>query len=116
MFLTFESEYVQEYIILRDYFVSSKDIDMNGIQFIISNKESGEIKDIFLEKKFLNNMFAWEKTKKDDIEFVSYGIERGPVNKLIIETGFVQMKKKFSKDQITNHPAKKYRYILKENI
>lgn len=110
MFLEFKAEYIQEYDILGHYYVSNG--ELNGLLVILSNTESGEVKDFFLAKDYLNDMYLWEKAKKEDVEFCSYGIEKGKTTKLVIETGFVKTKKKFSKDQFVSQPAKKYRFML----
>lgn len=115
MFLNFSVEYIQKFTILRDYYVGTGDVSLHGIYFILRNDESGEIKDFFLEKKYINNEFLWEKTKKNEVEYLSYGLDKGSINSLTIETGFVEMKKKFGKDQTSNHSAKRYKITFKEN-
>jgi len=110
MILGFKSEYIQEYKILRDYYVS--DGELHGIQFILCNSESGEVKQFFLDKKYLSDIYIWEKSKKEEADYLAYGIEKGEATKLIIETGHITMKKRFSKDQTVSQTAKKYRFIF----
>jgi len=110
MFLDFTLESFQEYRILRDYYISNGDI--HGIVFVIENKESGEVKTMFLEKEDVNNAFLWKKSKKNEVDYQSFGVEYGKEESILrIEMGKVTMKKKFS-DKTVEAKAKKYRFIL----
>jgi len=113
MFLEFTLESFQEYRILRDYYISNGDI--HGIVFVVENKESGEVKTLFLEKEEISNAFVWKKSKKTDVDYQSSGIEYGKEESILrIETGNLTMKKKFS-EKTVDVKAKKYRFILHTN-
>lgn len=112
LFLGFKPEHEKTYNIIRDYYVSTD--KTQGIYFIAEDKESGEMREFFLPRENMNNAFLPTKVKNQDVKYKLAGIETGQNSIIIIETGVLEKNKKFG-EGITTIPAKKYRYILKQN-
>lgn len=111
MILGFEVEHTHEFTVLRDYYMYNK--NFQGVVFVLRDEESSEVFSRFLPQSEMNNVYKWTKAKKEDKEVkrVTYGIEEGEESKLIIETGYLRVKGRFSKKE-KKIPAKKYRYTL----
>lgn len=112
--LAFEVEYEKEYKVLNSYYIY--DDNKEGILFIVKDEESGATSTEFLPRNQLSDQYEWFKSRKDNVQYRSAGIEGGEKNILIVETGYLKGKKKnvFSEKEASIF-AKKYRFIIKEN-
>lgn len=108
--MSHKSNETKEYAILRDYYTYYK--KREGVLFVLANEKADQTFSKFLPREQMNNTFEWEKVREGDVHYRSAGIEYGESSKLIIETGFIKVKRPFSKKAMT-YTYKKYRFVLK---
>jgi hypothetical protein len=108
--LGFTENHVQEYIILRDYYIQTK--DYSGILFILENPNSGEVFKRILPEEDANNIIEWKKLKKGEFKFESSIVERATRgNKMLVKTGLLKIEAGFPKKEV-EVPAKMFVYQL----
>lgn len=100
----------QEYTIVRDYYTYYK--KREGVLFVIANEKADQTSSKFLPRDQMNNTYEWEKVREGDVHYRTAGVESGTESKLIIETGFIKIKKPFG-HKVGTYTYKKYRFILK---
>lgn len=100
----------KEYKIIRDYHSEYK--KKEGVFFVLTNNEGTQTFSKFLPKEQMNNNYVWEKVKNSDVDYTSAGIEYGQESKLIVETGFIDVRKKVTGDR--TYTYRKFRFILNE--
>lgn len=99
------------YKIIRDYYTYFH--KKEGVLFVLSNPDGNQTFSRFLPRDQMNNNYEWSKVRTGDVHYRSAGIESGEEEKLIIETGFIKVKEKFTK-KIKTHTYRRYRFILKD--
>jgi hypothetical protein len=100
----------KEYKIIRDYYTYFH--KKEGVLFILADKDDNQTFSKFLPRDQMNNDYEWEKMKSGDVHYIAAGVESGNESKLIIETGFIKMKSRFSAQEKT-YTYRRYRFILK---
>lgn len=106
-----ENSETVEYPILRDFYISNGNVQ--GIQFLVIDPYTDEIKQIFVNKEDINGNYEPRKSDEPDVKLKAYGLEVGLENKLILEKGMWYKKGALNKE--IEVPAKRYRFILKKN-
>lgn len=99
----------KEYKIIRDYY--SEDKKKEGVFFVLTNPEGNQTFSKFLPKEQMNNNYEWEKVKGGDVHYTTAGIEYGKEPKLLVETGFIDVKTKFMKSEKT-YTYRKFKFVL----
>lgn len=111
MFYDFQIEYVRKYAILRDYYIKTDQYE--GIMFILSDKQTGEIvKKLVLEEDIVSEG-EWRKTKSSkQTDYIKIFITKGQENMMVEEVGKVKRKGMFDKEIKVD--VKQYRYFLEK--
>jgi hypothetical protein len=108
--VSYKPNETKEYKIIRDYYTYYK--KREGVLFVLANEMADQTFSKFLPREQMNNTFEWEKVREGDVHYRTAGVESGEESKLIIETGFIKVKKPFGK-KVTTYTYKKYRFMLK---
>lgn len=111
MFYDFQTEYVRNYRILRDYLEITD--SYKGIRFLLSDVKTGEILTKLVLLEDIENGSEWKKTKvSKQADFVKIIIEEGDENSLVEEVGKAKKKGMFDKEIKVD--VKQYKYYLKK--
>lgn len=101
----------KSYTIVRDYYTYFQ--KREGVLFVLSNEDAQQTFSKFLPREEMNSNYEWKKATSGDVHYMSAGIESGDESKLVIETGFIKVKQKFTNKEKT-YTYRKYRFILKD--
>lgn len=111
MFYDFQIEYTRKYAILRDYYI--KTTQYEGIMFILSDKQTGEIVRKLVLEEDITSESEWRRTKSSkQADYIKIYISKGQENMMIEEVGKVKKKAMFDKE--VKIDAKQYRYYLEK--
>ena len=99
------------YKIVRDYYTYFH--KREGVLFVLSNEDAQQTFSRFLPREQMNSNYEWKRVKSGDVHYVAAGIESGEESKLIVETGFIKVKHRFSQKEKT-YTYRRYRFILKK--
>lgn len=99
------------YKIVRDYYTYFH--KREGVLFVLSNEDAHQTDSRFLPREQMNSNYEWKKVNTGDVHYVTAGIESGDESKLIVETGFIKVKSRFTQKEKT-YTYRRYRFILKK--
>jgi hypothetical protein len=105
----FRANEEKEYKIVRDYYTYYH--KKEGVIFILASEDDTQTFSKFLPRSQMNNDYEWQKARNGDVHYLAAGVESGKESKLIIETGFIKMKSKFTQKEET-YTYRRYRFIL----
>ncbi|MGF7534914.1 hypothetical protein AAGG74_14685 [Bacillus mexicanus] len=107
----FKANEEKVYKIVRDYYTYFH--KREGVLFVLSNEDVQQTFSKFLPRNQMNSNYEWKKVASGDVHYVTAGIESGEESKLVIETGFIRIKSRFSQ-KIKTYTYRRFRFILKK--
>ncbi|NGY88451.1 hypothetical protein F6Y05_36260 [Bacillus megaterium] len=91
------------YKIVRDYYTYFH--KREGVLFVLANEDALQTFSRFLPRDQMNSNYEWKKVNSGDVHYVTAGIESGSESKLIVEKGFIKIKKDSLKKKRLTHIA-----------
>lgn len=107
-----------EFTVIRDYYVSNDHVQ--GIYFLLYDESTKELSTIFLKREDITNEVIWKKKGFFKKDLYSLVVEkgRGKENKVIIEQGSLNIRKKTAFGDIVDKkkPAERTIFYLAPSI